>query len=63
MHPTIADLEHAMRQAIGNPSSGILADTLPTLAAAAYATINPNSQTKPEQRILHPEETRTIHEP
>lgn len=59
MHPSIADLEHAMRQAIGNPTNGILADTIPTLAAAAHATINPNNNITPEQRIIHANETRT----
>ena len=57
MHPTIADLEHAMRQAVGNPTTGILADTIPTLAAAAHALTTP--QTRGEHRLLHADETRT----
>lgn len=57
MTVTQQQLEQAMAEAIGNPTSGILRDTLPTLAAAAYATINPTSEK--ENRIIPTTETRT----
>jgi hypothetical protein len=43
-------------EAAGRPSSGIVRDVLPTLAAALDARLNP--KTEVEQRIITADETR-----
>lgn len=51
-----SDIENAMRNAAGNPDSGLLADYIPTLAAAVDELINPKQ--KAEARVLKADETR-----
>lgn len=51
------DIENAMRTAAGNPDSGLLADYIPTLAAAVDELVNPKPA-KVETRVIKAEETR-----
>lgn len=51
-----SDIETAMRTAAGNPDSGILADYIPTLAAAVDELVNPKA--KVESRVMKADETR-----
>lgn len=54
---TKTDIETAMRTAAGNPDSGILADYIPTLAAAVDELVNPKPA-KVEARVMKADETR-----
>lgn len=55
MTPTVEQLEQAIANALGNPTTGIIADNLHTIAQAAYNTINP---TPNDTRVIHTNETR-----
>ena len=50
------NLEIVMMEASGNPSSGVVRDVIPLLAAAVAKALNPKSDT--EQRVVKPSETR-----
>jgi hypothetical protein len=50
------NLEIVMMEASGNPSSGVVRDAIPLLAAAVAKALNPKSDT--EQRVVKPSETR-----
>jgi hypothetical protein len=51
-----SDIETAMRTAAGNPDSGIIADYIPTLAAAVDELVNPKA--KVETRVIKADEVR-----
>jgi glutaminase len=53
---TKTEIETAMRTAAGNPDSGILADYIPTLAAAVDELVNPKAKT--ETRVIKADEVR-----
>lgn len=57
MNPSIEQLEQAMANAMGNPSSGTLRDTLPTLAHAIHELLEPSNEK--ETRIIPTQETRS----
>lgn len=55
VNPTVQQLEQAIANAMGNPSTGPIAENLHTIAQAAHKLI---TQTTPETRVIHANETR-----
>ena len=55
VNPTVQQLEQAIGNALGNPSTGPIAENLHLIALAAYNAIN---QTTSDTRIIHANETR-----
>ena len=55
-----AEIEKILSDSVGNPSSGIIHDTIPTMAAAIADALNPTPAK--ETRVLTTPETRDVTE-
>lgn len=50
------DIAKVIADAVGNPSTGPVRDSIPTIAAAIHAALNPKPAV--ERRVITPNETR-----
>ena len=55
---TREQIEATLREAAGSPATGVVADIIPTLAAAVDAALNPKPAKAKETRVVEPDETR-----